>query len=334
MSARRLLVTGLFVLLAGARAGAAAAKTKVACVGASTTRGSGASAGHSYPDELGRLLGGEWDVGNFGLSGATVLRSGDVSYWKGPELPRADAFAPNVVVLWMGGADSKVENWDRGKSEFLGDYKALIKHFQDLPTHPRVITMLSIAMKDASGVRKAIVDAEVQPLQRQGAAEMGVPIIDTWAVVGGHPEWFADGVHLKDAGYLAVAKAVQAEIVAPPAVDAGVGADAVVDAITAEAPPDAAAPPDMPIATPPPPADAAIPLRADAGAVAPRPDAGTSRPVKRDGGSGSSSPETPGGGDSASGSGGCSYAGDAGPLATGLLVAFVLLVDVARRRRR
>src|SRR5688572_5424662 len=50
--------------------GPAAAVIKVACIGASTTKGSGSTAGHHYPDELQKLLGAEYKTYNYGVSAA------------------------------------------------------------------------------------------------------------------------------------------------------------------------------------------------------------------------------------------------------------------------
>jgi len=250
----------------------AAAKTKVACIGASTTKGSGAPAGQSYPDQLGQLLGAEYEVRNFGLSSAGALRNGNPSYWDSAEFKAATAFAPDVVVDWLGGADSKVENWEPHKGEFLDDYVALIRHFQQLPSHPRTIVLVSVALRDQDGVRKTVVENEINPLQRQGADQTGSAVVDVGMVVAGHPEYFADGVHLKAVGYGAVARAVQAVIRAP-APDAGVamGGDAspaVPDAGVAM--PDGS--PAVPDSAPPSPDAAAVmPAKPDA-AIAPEPE--------------------------------------------------------------
>ena len=102
----------------------------------------------------------------------------------------------------------------------------MIKYFQDLPSRPKIISMMSIALRDDAGVRKTVLEAEVNPLQRQGALEMGSRFIDTKAIVDGHPEYFADGVHLKAIGYAAIAKAVEAEVRALAATaDAGATSD-------------------------------------------------------------------------------------------------------------
>ena len=58
-------------------------KIKVAAVGASLTHGSGASDWRtkSYPAQLQAMLGNDYEVANFGVSGRTMLRSGERPYW-------------------------------------------------------------------------------------------------------------------------------------------------------------------------------------------------------------------------------------------------------------
>jgi lysophospholipase L1-like esterase len=304
------------MLLLGAAPTAALAKTKVACIGASTTRGSGAPAGQSYPDQLGRLLGAEYEVRNFGLSSAGALKQGNPTYWNSAEFKAATAFAPDVVVDWLGGADSKVENWEPHKAEFLTDYVALIRYFQELPSHPRTIVLVSVALRDQDGVRKTVVENEINPLQRKGAADTGSAVVEVGMAVAGHPEYFADGVHLKAVGYEAVAKAVQAVILAAP-VDAGVApvADAGVPPDAAPAP-DASAPADMavvvmaPDIAPPTPRPAPDASKPDPEAD-PEPTAPTSKPSK----------------------GGCTVAGS-GEGGIGLGIALSLFALLRARRRR
>jgi lysophospholipase L1-like esterase len=295
-----------------AAAAPAAAKIKVACIGASTTQGSGAPAGQSYPDQLGRLLGDEYEVRNFGKSGAGALRQGNPTYWNSAEFNAATAYQPDIVINWLGGADSKAASWDAHEGEFLGDYKGMIQHFQGLPTRPRVISMLSVALYDDAGVRKRVLEGEVNPLQRQGAMETGSPLVDTKAVVDGHPEYFADGVHLKAIGYAAVARAAHAALLAS---TPDAGADAAADAgrpdAVGSAGADAAAPaPDVGLPAPRRDAAPAPPRAADASITEPDPPA-TEPPMKRK-------------------SGGCAVAGSATvplPFVAGL-VAWLL-----RRRR-
>ena len=55
---------------------------KVACVGDSITFGAGIKERETqcYPVQLGQLLGDEFEVRNFGVNGATLLKQGDLPY--------------------------------------------------------------------------------------------------------------------------------------------------------------------------------------------------------------------------------------------------------------
>ena len=57
---------------------------RVACVGDSITYGSGIKGREtkSYPAQLAGMLGEDYVVKNFGVSGATMLKKGDKPYWK------------------------------------------------------------------------------------------------------------------------------------------------------------------------------------------------------------------------------------------------------------
>jgi lysophospholipase L1-like esterase len=223
----------LVLTLAPTPSGAAAAKTKIACVGASTTSGDGSTAGHHYPDELQRLEGADSEVRNFGVSGTTMLRQVSASYWSTPALGQALAYQPDVAIIWFGGNDAKPENWTAHKGEFLGDYEAMIRMFQALPSRPRTYVVLSLLTRDTEGIPKAVVDDEVVPLCRQAAAETGSGVVDVHDDLASHPEYFPDGIHPDDMGTVAVAKLVYGVISAPP--DAAIADGPVTDGPGADA---------------------------------------------------------------------------------------------------
>src|ERR1044072_7428681 len=97
-------------------------KIRVACVGDSITWGSGVEGreSNSYPAVLQRLLGEKYEVSNFGVSGATMLKRGDKPYWEMSAFTDALAFKPNVVVIKLGTNDSKPQN-RTNITEFAGD---------------------------------------------------------------------------------------------------------------------------------------------------------------------------------------------------------------------
>jgi hypothetical protein len=55
---------------------------RVACIGDSITAGAGTRKGHAYPKQLQEILGEHGNVGNFGVSGRTLLKKGDFPFWK------------------------------------------------------------------------------------------------------------------------------------------------------------------------------------------------------------------------------------------------------------
>lgn len=57
-------------------------KIKVACIGNSITFGYGIKdrIKDAYPEQLGRILGEEYEVKNFGISGRTLLSKGNSPY--------------------------------------------------------------------------------------------------------------------------------------------------------------------------------------------------------------------------------------------------------------
>src|SRR5271168_4090727 len=99
---------------------------RVACVGDSITFGAGVTKGWPYPAQLGRMLGSGYDVRNFGVSGATLLRAGDKPYDKQKAFPAALAFKPDIVILMLGTNDTKPQNWGPHAAEFDADYRWLV----------------------------------------------------------------------------------------------------------------------------------------------------------------------------------------------------------------
>ena len=85
----------------------AADPIRVACVGDSITQGAGAGAGMSYPSQLQTLLGEQYKVGNFGVSGRTLMQKGDHPYRKEGKYQQALEMLPQMVVIMLGTNDSK-----------------------------------------------------------------------------------------------------------------------------------------------------------------------------------------------------------------------------------
>ena len=107
-------------------------KTKVACIGNSVTFGYGHEnpSETSYPSQLAKMLGEDYEVGNFGKSGATLLRKGHRPYNEQEEYKKALEFVPDIAIIHLGLNDTDPRNWKYYKNEFIFDYVALIEDIE------------------------------------------------------------------------------------------------------------------------------------------------------------------------------------------------------------
>ena len=146
----------------------AAEPIKVACVGDSITQGAGAKSGQSYPSQLQALLGEGYQVGNFGVSGRTLLKKGDFPYWKEKKYQAALAMEPAIVIIMLGTNDTKPQNW-KHEAEFEADYKELIKSFQKLASKPRIFICRPCPAPDPGnfGINEKNVLEEIKRIEAQ-----------------------------------------------------------------------------------------------------------------------------------------------------------------------
>lgn len=201
-----------FLLLLLTMSARAAQPVKVACVGDSITQGVGAQRGKSYPSQLQELLGDGYVVGNFGVSGRTLLRKGDFPYWNEKKYQEALAMAPDIVVIMLGTNDTKPQNWKHEK-EFTGDCRDLARSFLSLPSKPRVFLCrpCPVPGKGNFGINEENVRKEIPRIDAL-AGELGCGVIDMHAALADHPEMLPDRVHPNTAGAAEMAKAAAAAI--------------------------------------------------------------------------------------------------------------------------
>ena len=185
----------------------AAEPIKVACVGDSITQGVGAKPGQSYPSQLQALLGDGYKVGNFGVSGRTLLKQGDFPYWKENKYKAALAMEPAIVIIMLGTNDTKPQNWQH-EAEFAADYRELVKSFQSLKSKPKVFVCRPVPVpgKGNYGINEENVQKEI-PRVDALAKELGCGVIDMHAALAKFPEMLPDRVHPNTAGAGEMAKA-------------------------------------------------------------------------------------------------------------------------------
>ena len=199
------LAAALFICRA-----ASADAVRVACVGDSITFGWGLQM--TYPARLGRWLGTNYEVRNFGVSATTLLHRGDFPYIGRPDYTNALAFKADVVVIDFGANDSKhpgdgsldatnaVNNWQH-KVDFIGDYKEMIAAFRN--ANPAAKIFICDPTPDFPGrwgINDKTIRDELMPMIRIVAEETGASVIDLHAALAGKADLFPDTVHPNDEG--------------------------------------------------------------------------------------------------------------------------------------
>lgn len=101
---------------------------KVACIGDSVTAGYllANPKSEAYPSQLQVLMGSQYEVKNFGYSGATLLKKGSKPYSKTKECSDAIAYQPDIAIIHLGLNDTDPRNWPNYKDDFEADYFWLI----------------------------------------------------------------------------------------------------------------------------------------------------------------------------------------------------------------
>lgn len=173
---------------------------KVACIGDSVTFGLRIEnrEENCYPEQLQQLLGSNYEVANFGYSGATLLKNGHKPYWDKPEFKASQEFEPNIVIIHLGLNDQGNNNWPEHKDEFESDYLDMISVYRNLPSKPKVIICkmsptLSGHHWFEEGMRENFKDIQLKIEAVAQKAE--VELIDLHESLYQFPEYFPDNLH-------------------------------------------------------------------------------------------------------------------------------------------
>lgn len=188
-----------------------AAPIRVACIGDSITFGAGTRLVplESYPAQLQRMLDpARWRVRNFGVSGSTLMNTGDRPYQQQRAFQEALAFQPDIVIIMLGTNDTKPQNWPH-KAQFTADYRDLVGKFKARAQPPRIFVCppIIVAGEGNWGINEPAVQ-EQRPLIEAVAREEQAGVIDMHATLIGHEALIPDRVHPNTEGAHLLARTV------------------------------------------------------------------------------------------------------------------------------
>lgn len=179
------------------------ATTTVACIGDSITAGVNLSSlAQAYPEKLQQLLGTNYNVINYGVSGTTMLLQGDYPYWGTSDYVAShNPPLPDIVIIMLGTNDSKPQNWRYG-SNYYSNYQRMILNYTNLSSHPIVFvcTPPPVFGSNAYSINGGIIATNICPLIRELGTNLDHQVIDMQALFAGHGEWFPDNVHPNEMG--------------------------------------------------------------------------------------------------------------------------------------
>lgn len=182
---------------------------RMACIGDSITQAD------AYVSALRTALGKQWEVTNFGVSGATMLKKGDNPYNRLGQYGQAMQKKPDVATIMLGTNDSKPGNWAH-KAEFEADYKAVIADLKK--ANPKVVIYCCVpppAGGNKWGINGEVIKNEIQPMVRKLAKETNCYVIDLQEPLTGK-NCIPDGVHPNVDGHKLMAAAIYKALTGKP----------------------------------------------------------------------------------------------------------------------
>jgi acyl-CoA thioesterase I len=176
---------------------------RVALVGDSITQNS------QYPKYLQSLLGENYSVQNFGVSGSTVSLRSWKPYMNQTAFQNALNFTPDIVIVMLGTNDdlagARVYN-----SQFETDYTTLISSFKQLQSQPQIlIAEPPPIFNDSADLNPAFLSTTIIPETLNVASNLNLPVIDVYSAFGNHTDYYnPDEIHPNSDGSAVIASTV------------------------------------------------------------------------------------------------------------------------------
>jgi len=175
---------------------------RVACVGDSITEIT------SYTSDLQTMLGTNYSVNNFGVTGSTVSLDSYKPYIQQQAFQKAENYEPNIVVIMLGTNDahSYLEQYNE---TFEQDYTKLTHSFQELDSKPQIFIVESPPVFNNSlGLDPTFFSDTIIPHIQNVADTQNLSAVDVYDAFGNQSNYTVDGVHPNDEGSTLIASQV------------------------------------------------------------------------------------------------------------------------------
>ncbi|OON88042.1 hypothetical protein BXO88_02390 [Oribacterium sp. C9] len=189
--AKLTVVIATVLTVAAGCATTAFASTKVACIGDSLTRGYLLeNEADSYPAQLQKALGSDYEVKNFGQTASYVIDDGTLEYVDTEMYPKSVAYDADILVFMFGANDIRAYNWT--PKYFENQYAEVVETYLRSNKARKIYFIIPPEARDEYfGLQRNAVEATLKLAGRFGAT-----VIDSYNLAIGHPEYYMpDKVH-------------------------------------------------------------------------------------------------------------------------------------------
>lgn len=198
---------------------ALAQKIRIACVGNSITAGAKLNdpPKESYPAQLQRLLGDQYAVFNFGVSGKTVVKAN--GYAVTSTFKEALLSHPDIVFIKLGTNDSRLPYRLDVPEQFDDDYKSIISAFRQQSPSPRIILLLPVTsyLTDTARQADSVITHLIIPHIQQVAFDEKLELVDLHSITRNKEALFPDQLHPSVEGAAIIAKRLYEAVIQKPA---------------------------------------------------------------------------------------------------------------------
>lgn len=190
------------------------APVTIVTIGNSITAGySNTSSYWAWPAQMERMLGPEYQVKNYAVSGTTMNLHINASFRNTGNYPKAKAANPDILVIAHGTNDATPGRWNQWGELFCDDYKSMVAAFRDYDRDPILYTIMSPPVFGSDRVEQnKNIEQEIIPRVKQVAAEVGATLIDFNTPFVGRNDCFPDNVHPSDPTAERMAEIVKSKI--------------------------------------------------------------------------------------------------------------------------
>lgn len=172
----------------------------IVCIGNSITAGYGSSTfSKAWPGQLGKLLGRGYSVLNCGVSGTTMFKNYDESYWKTSSFLEAKNANPQILFIALGTNDADPRRWNESNAHFKSDYLDMVAQFRQNGRDPIIYVCLAPPLFGKDDQNNCV-EQSLIPAQKEIAEQIGAYVIDYHTPLLNNSKEFPDGVHPDDKG--------------------------------------------------------------------------------------------------------------------------------------